>query len=81
MLDFRSTTDSARYYVDVGFVQVADNVVTVLTNRAVPVSELDVDAAREQLETARARPAAGDEAIAIRARLVNQARAQIRAGR
>ena len=30
-----------RYYVDGGFVQVSNNVVSVLTNRAVPASEVD----------------------------------------
>jgi len=69
------------YYVDGGFVQVADNVVTVLTNRAVPAAELDAEVAAEQLQSARARKAAGDDAIAIRERIVDQARAQVRVAR
>ena len=41
------------YYVDGGFVQVADNVVAVLTNRAVPAQSLDAAAAES---AARQRP-------------------------
>ena len=32
---------TTRYYVDGGFVQVADNVVSVLTNRALPAASID----------------------------------------
>jgi len=67
-----------RYYVDGGFVQVADNVVSILTNRAVLGTSLDVAAAREQLASASKRPAATDEELELRDRLVIQARAQIR---
>ena len=73
---------SQRYYVDGGFVQVADNVVSVLTNRAIPAAEVDIENAQEQLSSACGRKAMGDDEIAIRDRLVLQARGQIRvAGR
>jgi len=67
-----------RYYVDGGFVQVADNVVSVLTNRAVPAASLDPQVAAEQLAQARTRKANSDELLAIRDRLELQARGQIR---
>jgi F-type H+-transporting ATPase subunit epsilon len=67
-----------RLYVDGGFVQVADNVVSVLTNNAVPAEKLNAAVAREQLAAARARKANSPELIAIRDRLEQQARAQIR---
>jgi F-type H+-transporting ATPase subunit epsilon len=67
-----------RFYVDGGFAQVADNVVSVLTNRAIPADKLDAAAAAEQLGTALARPAAGPEELAIRDRLISQARGQLR---
>jgi F-type H+-transporting ATPase subunit epsilon len=69
---------TTRFYVDGGFVQVADNVISVLTNRAVPASALDAKVARELLEAAKARKADTDELIAIRDRLERQARAQLR---
>ncbi|HWB00238.1 MAG TPA: ATP synthase F1 subunit epsilon [Pirellulales bacterium] len=73
------TTD--RLYVDGGFVQVVDNVVSVLTNRAVPASSIDLHMAAEHLEAARKRKANTPELLAIRDRLELQARAQIRAAR
>ena len=70
--------ESRRFYVDGGFVQVADNVVSVLTGRAVPAEEIDADQAAERLAQSLKRPAAGDEMLAIRERQVTQARAQLR---
>ena len=67
-----------RYYLDGGFVQVADNVVSVLTNRAVPAAQLDPEVAREHLATARARPATSEETLVQREKLETQARAQLR---
>ena len=67
-----------RYYVDGGFVQVADNVVSILTNRAVLGTSVDAEAARKQLVESAKRPAATDEQLELRDRLVTQARAQIR---
>jgi len=66
------------YYVDGGFVQVADDQVSVLTSRALPSKELDAAVVREQLSTARARPSNTPELMAIRDRIVSQARAQLR---
>lgn len=70
-----------RYYVDGGFVEVLANVVSVLTNRAVPAEELSPAVAEEQLAAARARPADSPELMAIRDRLEQQARAQLRIAR
>jgi F-type H+-transporting ATPase subunit epsilon len=72
----------SRYYVDGGFVQVADNVVSVLTNRAVPADRVNSATATEQLEAAFQRRATTAEEEQIRDRLIAQSRAQIRlAGR
>lgn len=72
----------SRYYLDGGFVQVADNVVSVLTNRAIPAEKLDATAAQKALEAAGKRPANTPELMALRDRSVAQARAQLRvAGR
>ena len=77
-LRVRTGGGTRRFYVDGGFVQVADNIVSVLTNRAVPAEKLDTTAASEQLRTAIARPAAGKEEMAIRDRQISQARGQLR---
>lgn len=68
------------YYVDGGFVQVSANVVTVLTGRAMPASDVNVEHAREQLVEAMRRPTHTDELLELRDRSVLQARAQIRIG-
>ncbi len=70
-----------RIYVDGGFVQVADNVVSVLTNRSVDVKDLNAAAAEEQLKTAMKQKADTDELLAIRDRAVAQSRAQLQAVR
>jgi F-type H+-transporting ATPase subunit epsilon len=77
-LRLRSEGTTTRYYIDGGFVQVNDNVVSVLTNRAVPALAVDQVIAAEQLATALTRKFQGEEELAIRDRLVSQARAQIR---
>lgn len=71
----------AKYYLDGGFVQVADNVVSVLTNRALPAARLDETAALRQLEAASHRQANTPELLEIRDRAIAQARAQIRVAR
>src|SRR3989440_4234158 len=77
-LRVRTGTGTRRFYVDGGFVQVADNIVSVLTNRAVPAEKLDSTAASELLRTAIASHAAGKEEMAIRDRQISQARGQLR---
>ncbi|HEX3654369.1 MAG TPA: ATP synthase F1 subunit epsilon [Pirellulales bacterium] len=68
-----------RYFIDGGFVQVAgNNMVYVLTNRATPVDQIDVEAAQEQLAAAMRRPAVGDAQLEARARDEARARMQIR---
>jgi F-type H+-transporting ATPase subunit epsilon len=70
-----------RYYVEGGFVEVIDDVVTVLTKRAIPVAQLDPKAAEEQLRSALVRPSHTPELMAIRDRVVSQSRAQLRVAR
>ena len=70
-----------RYYVEGGFVEVLGDVVSVLTNRAVPAAELDAEVAEEQLDSTQRRPAHADEEFAERDRLAGQLRAQIRIAR
>lgn len=67
-----------RFLVEGGFVQVTGNHVSVLTSRAIPAEELDADVAEELLSAALARPAHGDDELAIKERNVSQARAQRR---
>jgi F-type H+-transporting ATPase subunit epsilon len=77
-LRVRTGGNTQRYYVDGGFVQVVNNVVSVLTNRAIPAVKVNTSAAEEQLRTALGRRAAGKEELAIRDRQILQARGQLR---
>lgn len=74
----REEGQTDRYYIEGGFVEVLDDVVTVLTQRVAPATEIDADVAREQLRSAQARRAALPEASAARDRAIEQARAQLR---
>lgn len=66
-----------RYYVDGGFVQIADDVISVLTERAIPVADLQRTAVEQQLTDNLARPINTDELLDIRDRLITQGRAQL----
>ncbi len=79
-LRIRAGEETVCYYVDGGFVQVVDNVVSVLTNRSIRDSAVDTVAASEQLAEALSQKVGGEEALAIRDRLVSQSRAQLRVG-
>ncbi|NOY40354.1 MAG: ATP synthase F1 subunit epsilon [Planctomycetes bacterium] len=80
-LRIRQGAETTRHYVEGGFVQVTDNVVSVLTNRAIKADSIDTTAAQQQLDSALGQTAAGDEQLAIRDRTVAQSRAQLRAAR
>jgi F-type H+-transporting ATPase subunit epsilon len=69
-----------RYFVDGGFAQVRDDVVTVLTNRAIPAEKIDTGAAASELETAQARIATTEDAQSQKAKAIARARAEIRVG-
>jgi F-type H+-transporting ATPase subunit epsilon len=75
----KGSTD--RYYVEGGFVEVLDDVVSVLTQRAVLATEIDEGVVQEQLLSAQKRPATTPEALALRDRVVAQSRAQLRVAR
>ncbi len=77
-LRIRQSGNTKTFYVDGGFVQVAGNAVSVLTNRALPANQLDPQIAADQLSAARTRKTHTDELLAIRDRIELQARAQLR---
>ncbi len=66
-----------RYYLDGGFVQVSGNIVSVLTNRAIPAAQIDAQAAQLQLGRARELPITTPEQEEIRDRELAQARGQL----
>ena len=77
-LRIRRGSQVDRYYVEGGFLEVADGVVSLLTQRAMPADTIDEHMASEQLETARNRLARTPELAAARQQAMDQARAQLR---
>ena len=65
------------YYIDGGFVQIKGETATILTNRAIPVENLNRQQAEEQLRQAHARPAQNDLEIDARARDEQRARQMV----
>ncbi|PQO29169.1 ATP synthase F1 subunit epsilon [Blastopirellula marina] len=73
-----SEGQTQRLYVDGGFVQIADNVVSILTGKAIPPSDIDIVQAETQLVEASKAIAPTDELAAIKTRNIEQACNQIR---
>ena len=67
-----------RLFVDGGFAQVRSDVVTVLTNRAVPAEQIDPQAARQELTTAQAKATKSPEEQDARQKAEARARAMLR---
>lgn len=80
-LRIRTDSNIARYYVEGGFVQVVDNMVSIMTSHMQASEDVDMEAAQEQLDAALQIKAAGDEQIASRDRQISQARAKLRIAR
>ena len=67
-----------RYYVDGGFAQIADNVVTVLSGRAIAAGEINVPDVERQLEAAESQNGGDPAQEALRQRAITQAKAQLK---
>ncbi len=78
-----NTPDGGResWFIDGGFVQVLDNRVVVLTQKAVRPEQIDRGRALEQLAAARAMPAGDDMARTRKAAAEASARARLRVAR
>ena len=68
-----------RWYVEGGFVEVVDNTVSLLTNRACLLRELNLESVRQEYETARTLPSNSPELMEIRNESIERARAKLRA--
>jgi F-type H+-transporting ATPase subunit epsilon len=72
---------SRRYFVDGGFVQVRDDVLTVLTNRAIPAQHLDAVAAAKELETLASQRVTTDSEFTEHEKAIARVRGLIRVAR
>lgn len=80
-LKLKTASGEQRYYVDGGFAQVENNVVNILTGRAIPVSELNREEAQKSLEEAMELPSETPEKTKLKQAAIARARGQIRASR
>ena len=67
-----------RYFLDGGFAQIRDNLVTILTSRALPANQIDPSTTAEALEKAEQQPAVSDAAVAEKTKAVARLRAMLR---
>ena len=79
-LRLRRGTQTHRFFVDGGFVQVRANTVTVLTARALRAEDIDANAVSQTLQAALA-PASTPQASEEQLKIQERARAQLRVAR
>lgn len=79
-LRVKEGSNSQSYYVDGGFVQIENNVVSVLTGSSTPASEIDVAEARKALDVANELPSSGAAEAEIKRKSIAQAQAKVRVG-
>ncbi len=77
-LRIRSGNQTDRFYIEGGFIEVKNNEVSLLTNRAIVAEKLDEQAIRQQLEAAASRAAGSREESLAREQAMAKARAQLR---
>jgi F-type H+-transporting ATPase subunit epsilon len=77
-LRVRAGGRARRFFIDGGFVQVRDDVVTVLTSRAMPTEEIDAATPQRELAAARALVARSPDEQAEKQRAVARAGGLVR---
>jgi len=73
-LKLTTTSGERSFFIDGGFAQVQGAVISLLTQRAIPLSDLTVAEAEKQLAAAHTKPAQGD--VEVAAKLADQQRAR-----
>lgn len=78
--ELRAKHDSttSRFYLDGGFVQVEEHVVTVLPGKSIPASEINLADAQAELVEAQSQGSTNPELAEMKTRAILQARAKIR---
>ncbi len=78
LLRIRTSGGMQTYFVEGGFVQVANDVVSVLTDRVVASSEINSSKANEAMQAALNMPAGKPDLVVVRDKAINRARAMAR---
>jgi F-type H+-transporting ATPase subunit epsilon len=79
LLRIRGASEVQSYFVEGGFVQVADNVVSILTDSLVSSGEINAQTAAEAMKTALEMPTDQPDLAAARYKAIERARALARA--
>lgn len=77
-LTLRAEGTRKSHYVEGGFIQVLDNVVSILTNRIVDIPDLNKAELEDALQAALAMPGGSEKELEQRERTVDAARCQLR---
>jgi len=77
-LRIRRGEETLSYYIGGGFVEVLDDMISLLPNQAMPTSELDAESIQPKLDAALQLPMGTPEQVDIRNRDVAKYRAQLR---
>lgn len=77
-LRIKSSASNESYFVEGGFVQVAQNTVSVLTDRVMNMSQVTSSSAAEAMESSLAMPRETPEQTAARTKAIERARAMSR---
>lgn len=77
-LRVKDGSDTQRFYVDGGFVQIEDNTVSVLTGASSLASEIDAAEAKKALDAANELPSENAALAEVKRKAVSQAQAKIR---
>jgi F-type H+-transporting ATPase subunit epsilon len=80
-LKFQGESGPERYFIDGGFAQVENDVVSILTARALKVESMDVEEAKKNLEAALDMPASTPATQKLKSDSVNRARGMLRTAR
>lgn len=79
VLRLQTAAGPERYFVDGGFAQVENDIVSVLTARAIPVDLLNSEEAQKKLDEALEMASSTPEQASIKEEAVRRARGQLRA--
>lgn len=77
-LRVKDGSDTKSYYIDGGFVQIEDNVVSVLTGSSTPANDIDMAEAKKALDAANELPSDSAALMEVKQKAVSQAQAKIR---
>ena len=73
-LRFETGQGERRYFVDGGFLQIKGSVVTLLTNRAFPIEQIDVAAAQAEYDAAMQMKPTDDAGFELKQKSLDRAR-------